>query len=162
MSHTVDHALAAPPRVVAELAPEAAEAFARVLDLVPTVTDPVLAELARLRMAQLIGDTEGAARRSAIARDLGLDEGKVATLATWPVSEAYTERERACLALAEQYVLDVSQVTDAQTDAVLAHLGPAGLYGFVQALYAVDESIRLDLALRTAFPAGMPTPEEAS
>jgi alkylhydroperoxidase family enzyme len=160
MSRSVEQGLAPPPRIVADLAPEAAEAFAAVLDLVPTVTDPVLAELARLRMSQLIGDADGAARRSSLASDLGLDEEKVGDLASWPVSERYSDLERACLALAEQYVLDVSGVSEAQTAAVLAHLGPAGLYGFVQVLYAIDESIRLDLAVRTAFALSAPSPEE--
>jgi alkylhydroperoxidase family enzyme len=157
---TVDQALPPPTAILAELAPAAAAALAGVQALVPEVTDPVLAELARLRMAQLLGDTAGLGRRSRRALDGGLEEETIAELAQWPASPRYTERERACLALAEQYVIDVSAVTDAQTDAALEHLGPAGLYGFVQVLYAIDESIRLDLALTAAF-AGAPVPEEA-
>jgi hypothetical protein len=34
---------------------------------------------------------------------------------------------------------------------VLEHLGAAGLYGFVQALWVIDESIRFELAIDAAF-----------
>jgi alkylhydroperoxidase family enzyme len=160
VTRTMDQALPPPSAILTEHAPDAAVALAGVQALVPQVTDPVLAELARLRMAQLLGDAAGLERRSQAALDHGLDEETIADLPQWPVSDRYSARERDCLALAEQYVIDVSAVTDAQTGAVLAHLGAAGLYGFVQALYAIDESIRLELALAAAFADVPPQPEE--
>lgn len=80
-----------------------------------------------------------------------MTERKIADLSSWPTSDEYSSVERACLRLAEQYVIDVSAVTDADTAPVLEHLGADGLYGFVQVLWVIDESIRLDLALEAAF-----------
>src|SRR5262249_30897644 len=94
------------------------------------------------------------------AVDAGLTEEKISELPRWPTSAAFSATERACLGLAEQYVIDVSAVSDADTEPVLELVGAAGLYGFVQALWVLDESIRLDLALAAALGAADASPEE--
>lgn len=151
MNSMADRALARPSSRVELLAPEAAAHFDRLEDLVYRLVDPVLAEVVRLRMAQLLGDERGSTRRSPTARERGLTEAKIADLPRWPTSDRYSRVERACLQLAEQYVIDVSAVSNADTAPVLEHLGAGGLYGFVQALWVIDESIRLDLAISAVF-----------
>ena len=113
--------------------------------------DPVLLELARLRIAMLLDDASALARRAPAQLVPGLDEAKLADLGNWPSSPRFTELERACLALTEQFVGDVANVQQEDVDAVLAHLSPAQCYSFVMALLALDEHQRLSLAMRRVF-----------
>jgi alkylhydroperoxidase family enzyme len=110
-------------------------------------TDPVLLELCRLRMAALLTSPAEQARRTGRAAAAGLDEAKVAELPRWPTSPRFDARERACLALAEQFVIDANGVTDEQVADVTAHLGPRGCYAFVQALSVVETFQRACLTL---------------
>jgi alkylhydroperoxidase family enzyme len=110
-------------------------------------TDPVLLELCRLRMATLLASPAEQARRTARAQAAGLDEGKVVELPSWPTSPRFDACERACLALAEQFVIDANGVTDDHVAEVTAHLGPAGCYAFVQALSVVETFLRACLTL---------------
>jgi alkylhydroperoxidase family enzyme len=132
---------------LAALCPEATTALSEVVAAAWEETDPVLLELARLRIATLLGHPAESSRRTAAARDAGLTEAKVAELAAWPTSPHYTARERACLALTEQFVVDASGVTDAQVAAVTEHLGPAGCYAFVQAVSVLETFQRACLTL---------------
>src|SRR5262245_30789352 len=133
--------------------PEAAPgttAFERVFDLRPDLyadyraflalfwtrdaLGPVVLELCRLRVAQLLR-CEGELRlRYRPARAAGLEEPTIALLERWPTAPAFSDAERACLAYAEQFVLDAHGVTDAQAAAVTAHLGAAGLVALTEAL----------------------------
>jgi len=110
-------------------------------------TDPVLLELCRLRMATLLASPAEEARRTGRARAAGLDDAKVADLPRWPTSSRFDDRERACLALAEQFVIDANGVTDENVAGVTAHLGADGCYGFVQALSVVETFQRACLTL---------------
>jgi alkylhydroperoxidase family enzyme len=95
---------------------------------------PVVLELCRLRVAQLLR-CEGELRlRYRPARAAGLEESKIAMLERWPTAPAFTVAERACLAYAEQFVLDAHGVTDAQAADVTEHLGAAGLVALTEAL----------------------------
>jgi alkylhydroperoxidase family enzyme len=109
--------------------------------------DPVLTELARLRIATLLGFEAGLAVRSQQARQAGLVEDKIAQLSSWPTSPLFSARERACLALAEQFVIDVNGVTDGQVDDVLEHLSPGECYSYVNALSALENLQRACLTL---------------
>jgi alkylhydroperoxidase family enzyme len=110
-------------------------------------TDPVLLELCRLRMATVLSYPAEQARRTERARAAGLDEAKVAELPKWPTSPRFDARERACLALAEQFVIDANGVTDEHVAEVTTHLGPAGCYAFVQALSVIETFQRACLTL---------------
>jgi alkylhydroperoxidase family enzyme len=126
------------------------DAFAALADLVAAAwdeTDPVLLELCRLRMATLLGATAEPGRRTARARAAGLDEAKVVELPAWPTSPRFTDRERACLSLAEQFVVDANGVTDDHVADVVDHLGAEGCYAFVQALSALETFQRACLTL---------------
>lgn len=111
------------------------------------VADPVLLELCRLRVAALFGDRRASGFRSGAALDAGLTEDKVAALDAWRTAAVFSERERACLAFAEQFVADAKRVTDDLVDALLAHLTPRQCYAFVRALWAVEATLRLGLVL---------------
>ncbi len=129
------------------LCPEATSALADVVAATWEETDPVLLELARLRIAKLLGYTAELARRSAGARETGLTEEKEADLAAWPTSPLFTARERACLTLVEQFVIDANGVTDAQVADVTEHLGAAGCYAFVEAVSVLEAFQRACLTL---------------
>jgi hypothetical protein len=118
-----------------EMAPGAADHLADARRLAASLPDAELVELARCRVRDLLAP--------------GASE-KAAALRHWPTSPLVSKTERACLGLAEQFVIDVSAVGDADTEPVLEALGPAGLYGFVQALWVIDMSERLERCLGAA------------
>lgn len=125
-------------------------AFAAVEELhraVWTAVDPLLVELARLRIATLLRFDAGLTVRSRRARDAGLGEDKIAELGSWPTSPRFSARERACIALAEQFVIDVNGVTDRLVDDVLEHLSSPECYAFVNALSALENLQRACLTL---------------
>jgi alkylhydroperoxidase family enzyme len=131
----------------ATLCPEAFQALSGVVAATAEETDPVLLELARIRIATLLQFPAEAARRSARARDAGLTEAKLADLPSWPTSPRFTARERACLSFTEQFVMDANGVTDAQVAAVTEHLGAAGCYAFVEAVSVLETFQRACLTL---------------
>ncbi len=112
------------------------------------VVEPALLELVRLRIAQMHGRDPRALRRMSEARDAGFDESRVALLDAWWRSERFDARERACLRLAEQFVLDPRGIDDADAAAVRAELGDAGLVGFLEALALYDGFTRFQVLLR--------------
>lgn len=76
-----------------------------------------------------------------------------------------TERERACFDFADQFVVYVPGITEAQRDAVAAQLGQEQVLELARTLYVFDMTDRLRLALGRLFePAGGsgddPTPSE--
>jgi len=105
--------------------------------------DPVILEMCRLRLADLMGDEQGAAYRTPAALAAGLDEAKVAVLADWWRSPLFEERERAHLAFAEQFNTSVAHVTDPDVEALLEHLTERQVGDFVGALYAVEFEARV-------------------
>ncbi len=139
--------MASAPDLVAAYAPSAAAALADARNLAATVTDVRRVELARLRIAMLLGNRQALATRSPAAIEAGLSEEAIAALPRWPSSDLFDETDRACLALAEQFVIDVSGVSDRDVQPVLDGLGPQGLYGFVQSLWVSDMTQRLEMAL---------------
>jgi alkylhydroperoxidase family enzyme len=127
--------------------------------LAQTIVDPILVELARLRIASLLGNEAALSVRSEAATSAGLSEAKIQAIAQWPTSPLYDEGERATLALTEQFVIDVGGITDEQTQSVLDAIGPAGLQGLVQALYVHDMSQRLEMSLSRALHPANPSEE---
>ncbi len=100
-------------------------------------TDPDLLRLCQRRMAMIIGHEPTVAAMSAEEQ---------ATLAAWSGSPAFGERERAALALTEQYTIDVAAATDEQVAALAEHLGAHALLDFAHALLVVEQRMRLELA----------------
>jgi alkylhydroperoxidase family enzyme len=132
---------------LAGLSPDAIGALSDVVVAAWDDTDPMLLELARLRIATILGHRGESARRSDRARRVGLGEDKIAELAAWPTSSRFNARERACLALTEQFVIDANGVTDTQVADVTEHLGPARCYAFVEAVSVVETFQRACLLL---------------
>jgi alkylhydroperoxidase family enzyme len=134
------------------LSPEAFGALAGLVAAAWAEGDPVLVELARLRTATLLGYHAELGRRSARAQAAGLTEAKLVALPAWPTSPLFTARERACLALTEQFVMDANGVTDALVGDVTRHLGPEGCYTFVQTVSVLETFQRacLTLGIETA------------
>jgi alkylhydroperoxidase family enzyme len=122
-------------------------ALAAVIGQAWDATDPALLELCRLRMATMLGASAELERRTTRARATGLDETKIAQLPAWPTSPRFSAEERACLAFAEQFVIDANGVTDELVAEVTAHLGAEGTYAFVQALSVVETFQRACLTL---------------
>jgi alkylhydroperoxidase family enzyme len=109
--------------------------------------DPVLLELCRLRVAQLLGSAGEQARHSPPARAAGLSAEKIAALEQWRGGAAFSARERACLELAEQFVLNPRGVADADVAAVAAHLSAAETVAVVEALAVFDGFTRFRVIL---------------
>ncbi len=108
----------------------------------------------RARMAQLLGIADG---WSPTERD-----DRLAELSDWPTSSQYSTSDRACLTMAEQFVLDVSAVSDEQRADLRDALGAeAGV--LVNVLHAVDFELRLRAVGQRMFgtdPLGSAAPEQ--
>lgn len=122
--------LAATPDVLAHLT----AAHEAAVDAV----DPRLYELCRLRVAALLGTPDHD------TSDV-VSPATVAALASWPTSDLFTDIDRACLAFAEQFVIDVASLSDAQAAAVSDRLGPQGFADFVHGLLVIEQRQRLQL-----------------
>ena len=116
--------------------------------------DPTLLELCRIRVATVLGDAAGAALRTPAALAAGLDEQRVAQLDEWWSHPAFGPAERAALATAEQFVVDVHGVSDESFAAVVDALGPAGAVAFSMALALFDGQSRLRLAFTVPSSSG--------
>lgn len=99
-------------------------------------------ELCRVRIAMLLGCTKEACTRTPGA---GVDDALVAALPAWPHDDRFDATDRACLAFAEQWVIDVASLDDATAAAVREQLGDDGLQSFACALLVVEQRIRLRL-----------------
>jgi alkylhydroperoxidase family enzyme len=129
---------------------EVADSFAQLHSVVWELVDPVLLELCRLRMAGLLGFKSGLALRSDPARRAGLTEDRIGALPSWPTSSLFSERERAALAMTEQFVIDPNGVDDALAARLLEHMDATEVYTFVNALWAVEALQRASLTLGLA------------
>lgn len=123
---------------------------------VKRLAPPVILQLAQLRVRQLHGLALGS-RRMSEALQAGWDEGRVAELAAWWKSSRFTPDERACLRLAEQFVLDANAITDDDVAPVRAALGDAGVVAYVEALAIFDGFTRFQKMLGIA-SAAAPSP----
>lgn len=131
----IDVVLAAQPEVAEHLLEAHRQAWA--------ATDPRLLELARLRVAMLLGNEAELSVRTPHA---GVDEATIAELGRWPTSPLFDATDRAVLDFVEQWVIDVASVTDAQAAAVSDALGPEGLATFAGAFLVIEQRQRLRLA----------------
>jgi alkylhydroperoxidase family enzyme len=136
------------------------EIYRRYLDMYrqvwcPPVADPVLLELARLRIAQLLRSDADLSLRFKPAVEAGLDEAKIAQLRQWPTSPMFTETDRAVLAFAEAFAIDAHAVNDEQCSAVTSALSRQAVAGLTMALAIFEATTRLRLGLGIG-PAGSP------
>lgn len=64
---------------------------------------------------------------------------------SWREPESVSARDRSALAFTEQFMMSVGDVTQEQIDAMLAHVTPEEVYGFIAALHVVDMTLRVEL-----------------
>ncbi len=107
---------------------------------------PVLLELVRLRVAGLHRCSPELNKRTPEARAAGLSEERIQQLGTAAVAE-FDSCEQACLDLAEMFVIDAQQISDAQVAAVHEHLGDAGVVALMEALALYDGYCRAQVML---------------
>jgi alkylhydroperoxidase family enzyme len=112
-------------------------------------TPPQTLELCRLRIAAMLGDERGLARRTPAAA--GVDEAKIAALPDWRNSDLFTAPERARLGFTEQFVVSVSSMSDSDVDPLRADADDLDIYLFVNAIYVLDLTTRVDLMTRAIF-----------
>lgn len=136
---SLQEAMAARPELAGPLDDYLAATFAAV--------DPVVLELCRLRIATLHGDVRQQQVRDDAAVAAGLTDDKVAELADHHRSARFTDHERACLAYAEQFVIDVHGLTDGDADRVKDGMTDGDFVAFTVALGLLDGIGRMRLAL---------------
>jgi alkylhydroperoxidase family enzyme len=141
---TLDEALGELPAVRDRYRDLEAEVWA------PGRGDPVLLELCRLRIADLLRDDGGRALRTPAAVAAGLSEDVVAELPRWPTSPAFGAAARAALAFAELFVIDAHAVTDDMCGALRAELGDADATALTIALAVFDAASRARALLHLA------------
>jgi alkylhydroperoxidase family enzyme len=118
--------------------------------------DPVLAELCRVRIAQLVESDFDLSLRFEPARAAGLDEAKISALTQYPESELFSERERAALEFAEQFAIASSSITDDDVLRLQAHLTPEEFVYLTKALGVIDQFARSNSAFRLGVADAVP------
>lgn len=122
----------------------------RTVDAAFRQADPELLELCRWRVAQLLVGDPSATPTSISDRGVELPAAKLAALADWDSSPELSEEEKQHLAVCEQFVTSVAHVSDHQVQALLATRSEQEVYAFVSALYVIELTQRLVLALTRA------------
>ena len=84
--------------------------------------DPQLRELAQMRAGWARGSQFVFSQHAKQARDIGLDEAKIAAVPGWAVATEFSAVERAVLAYTDGLVLDGGRVANAVFDALRRHL----------------------------------------
>jgi alkylhydroperoxidase family enzyme len=127
------------PAGLSRLRPEACGLLTALNERVWQTGDPVLLELVRVRMAQLIGNPAAARARSPEL------EAKVAALPDYPGSPLFSAAERDVVAFAEQFVIDVGGTTEEMRAELAGASGADGARELVTAIYVVEFTQRLQL-----------------
>jgi len=132
---------------LSRLRPEACALLTALNERVWQAGDPVLLELARVRVAQLIGNPAAVRVRcscAAAAGGAGL-EAKVAALPEYPGSPLFSAAERDVVAFTEQFVIDVGGTTEEMRAGLAGRFGADGALALVTAIYVVEFTQRLQL-----------------
>ncbi len=114
--------------------------------------DPVVLELCRLRVAQLVGNESEQRVRYRPALDAGLDEDQVAALRSWPHAAAFTDAQRAALSFAEQFVIDPHGIDNELRDQVADHFTVPGLVALCEVLALFEGFCRFRTILDVPAP----------
>jgi hypothetical protein len=131
---------------VAKLAREVFETFDELERELALLVPADITALARARMAMLIG-----APAPPVSAD-SATAAKVEQLAKWPQSPLFTPRDRVCLAVAEQFLIDVTGIGQTHIDSLLDHFTIEETYAFVNALWFMEAMQRLGLVVGAQRP----------
>ncbi|MBU6329155.1 MAG: carboxymuconolactone decarboxylase family protein [Acidobacteria bacterium] len=132
------------PRAV--LAPTVFEALRRAVTSVRVAAPSSELELVRLRVAMLLDD----AAESAAPAWGEVTEAQRGQLADWPTSDAFSAADRAALALAEQFTIDVTGVAAGPLGAAAGAFGASTL-PLVQGVFLIDLGQRCAKVLGALF-----------
>ena len=135
------------PGALSRLRPEACGLLTALNERTWQAADPVLLELVRVRVAQLIGNPAAARVRCAYAPAAAGPEldAKVAALPAYPHSPLFSAAERDVVAFTEQFVIDVGGTTQDMRASLAARFGTDGARALVTAIYVVEFTQRLQL-----------------
>jgi alkylhydroperoxidase family enzyme len=111
------------------------------------LVDPVVLELCRLRVAQLLGCASELAVRYAPEGDETMSEELVGALPQWPTSDQFDARQRAALAFAEQFVIDPKGIRGPVRDELRAQFELPEVVALTEALALFDGFTRFRLVL---------------
>jgi alkylhydroperoxidase family enzyme len=104
--------------------------------------NPVLVELCRIQLAQMVESRFDESLRYQPAIDAGLTEGKLLQLASYPTSPEFTPAERGVLEFAEQWVIQSSSITDDDVSRVQELISPEEFIYLCKALSVMDQFAR--------------------
>ena len=106
---------------------------------------PLLLELCRLRIAQLLGCGAALVLRTPQAVASGLDESLVSSLSQWPTDARFSAQARVRLGYAEQLLMDAQGVSDEEADRVIDAVGQGGflVLAYACGLFETTQRARL-------------------
>lgn len=120
-------------RITATVDRSVADALEAVLDAAVDAVDPRLLDLVTARIGLLLGDEPDLTR---------------------PAAGELSQLDHVCLRLVEQFVMDVSAVTDKDIGDVAELMSDRDVYGLVAALYTFELTRRVELVLGAALEGG--------
>ena len=126
-----------------DLARQMAAAFGHTADL---ALDPELAQLLRLRVAQLNGCAYCLILHGKKARDIGAAESRVDNLGAWWQSQLYTDAERAALAYCEALTHGNSPGFQGRHDTLAVHFSQREIAEIAAIVINMNVWTRLKLA----------------
>jgi AhpD family alkylhydroperoxidase len=137
----------APPGALSRLRPGACQLLTALNERVWQAGDPVLLELVRVRVAQLIGNPAAARVRCGYAAAAAGPEleAKVAALPGYPGSPLFSTAERDVVEFTEQFVIDVGGTPEDVRAVLTGRYGTDGARALVTAIYVVEFTQRLQL-----------------
>jgi AhpD family alkylhydroperoxidase len=130
----------APPGALSRLRPGACQLLTALNERVWQAGDPVLLELVRVRVAQLIGNPAAARVRCGYAAAAAGPEleAKVAALPGYPGSPLFSTAERDVVEFTEQFVIDVGGTPEDVRAVLTGRYGTDGARALVTAIYVVE------------------------
>ena len=146
------------PRALSRLRPEACALLVALNERVWQVGDPVLLELIRLRVAQLISNPAALRMRCSYADAAAMPESKILALPDYPSSPLFSPAERDTLAFTEQFLIDVGGTTEDARAELIQHFGADGARGVVSAIYVVEFTQRLQMIAARLLDDDAPAP----
>jgi alkylhydroperoxidase family enzyme len=112
------------------------------------LNDPLLRELGQMRAGWARGSQFVFSQHCKQARQLGMDEAKIAAVPAWSVSDAFTSVERAVLAYTDGLVLGGGRVADDIFDALREHLSDEQILELTYTTCLYDMHAIMSRALR--------------
>jgi hypothetical protein len=127
------------PDEVRRLLPELADAAGSSYTFLASLVDPIIVELCRRRIAQIVGSAD----QPGVTAAGGITADQAADLANWRDSERFDARQRACLEFAEYFCYSPESVTDEHVANLSCYLSAEQILSLTAALWVSDASYRL-------------------